>query len=33
MPHLGGYLDGSNAEFKEMKSLQEMILASCLRVS
>ena len=33
MLHLGGYLDGSNAEFKEMKSLQEMILDSCLRVS
>ena len=33
MLHLGGYLDGSNAEFKEMKSLQEMILDSCLQVS
>ena len=33
MLHLGGYLDGSNAEFKEMKSLQEIILDSCLRVS
>ena len=33
MLHLGGYLDSSNAEFKEMKSLQEMILDSCLRVS
>ena len=32
MLHLGGYLDGSNAEFKEMKSLQEMILDSCLQV-
>ena len=28
MLHLGGYLDGSRAEFKEMKSLQEMILDS-----
>ena len=25
MLHLGGYLDGSRADFKEMKSLQEMI--------
>ena len=33
MLHLGGYLDGSNEEFKEMKSLQEMILDSCLQVS
>ena len=33
MLHLGWYLDGSNAEFKEMKSLQEIILDSCLRVS
>ena len=33
MLHLGGYLDGSRAEFKEMKSLQEMILDSCLKVS
>ena len=33
MLHLGGYLDGSRADFKEMKSLQEMILDSCLRVS
>ena len=33
MLHLGGYLDCSNAEFKEMKSLQEMILDSCLQVS
>ena len=33
MLHLGGYLDSSNAEFKEMKSLQEMILDSCLQVS
>ena len=33
MLHLGGYLDGSNAEFKEMKSLQEMILDSCLKAS
>ena len=33
MLHLGGYLDGSMAEFKEMKSLQEMILDSCLKVS
>ena len=32
MLHLGGYLDGSRAEFKEMKSLQEMILDSCLKV-
>ena len=30
MLHLGGYLDGSRADFKEMKSLQEMILDSCL---
>ena len=33
MLHLGGYLDGSRSEFKEMKSLQEMILDSCLKVS
>ena len=33
MLHLGGYLDGSRADFKEMKSLQEMILDSCLKVS
>ena len=33
MLHLGGYLDGSRAEFKEMKSLQEMILDSCLKAS
>ena len=33
MLHLGGYLDGSNAEFKEMESHQEMILDSCLQVS
>ena len=33
MLHLGGYLDGSRAEFKEMKSLQEMILDSCLKFS
>lgn len=33
MLHLGGYLDGSRAEFKEMKYLQEMILDSCLKVS
>ena len=33
MLHLGGYFDGSNEEFKEMKSLQEMILDSCLQVS
>ena len=33
MLHLGGYLDGSNEGFKEMKSLQEMILDSCLQVS
>ena len=33
MLHLGGYLDGSNAEFKEMESHQEMILDACLQVS
>lgn len=33
MLHLGGYLDGSNAEFKEMESHQEMILDACLKVS
>lgn len=33
MLHLGGYLDDSSAGFNEMKSLQEMILDSCLKVS
>ena len=33
MLHLGGYLDGSNEEFKEMESHQEMILDACLQVS
>ena len=32
MLHLGGYLDDSSAGFNEMKSLQEMILDSCLKV-